>query len=317
MLQTIRDKISGWFAAVFLGAVALVFIFWGIDFQAGAIADAARVNGEKISADVMLRAWQDRQSQLQQVMRTELPPDLVKAQQAALLDERIRVVLLTQRARKLGYRVSDTEVAQTILGFSELQVDGQFSRDRYTAILRQQGRSEAQFENELRTNLALNQLQTGIAASSFVTPRELERRRALEGEQREIAYAVIPASAFAGAVTVTEADVKAWYDSNSGDYRSPESVDVEFLDLRLADVERSVEVTDDTLKAFYEQTKERYETQERRHARHVLISVTDKLDDAAAQKLAEEVLARARAGEDFGKLAAQYSQDTGSAKQGR
>jgi hypothetical protein len=30
MLQKIRDKISGWFATVFLGAIAVVFIFWGI-----------------------------------------------------------------------------------------------------------------------------------------------------------------------------------------------------------------------------------------------------------------------------------------------
>ena len=316
MLQTLRDKISGWVAAVFLGVIALVFIFWGIDFQAGAIADAARVNGEKISADVMLRAWQDRQSQLQQIMRTELPPDLVKAQQSELLDERIRVVLLTQRARELGYRASDAEVAETILGFTELQVDGQFSRDRYTTILRQQGRTEAQFESELRTNLALNQLQTGIAASSFVTPKELARRRSLEGEQREMEYVVIPASAFAGSVSVSDADIQSWYDMNPADYTTPESVDVEFLDLRLADVERSVEVTDEALRAYYEQAKERFTTEERRHARHVLITENETLDDAAAQKLAEEVLAKARAGEDFGALATQYSQDTGSAQQG-
>ncbi len=316
MLQIIRDKISGWFAAVFLGAVALVFIFWGIDFQAGAIADAARVNGERISADVMLRAWQDRQSQLQQMMRTELPDELVKSQQAALLDERIRTVLLTQRARELGYRVGDDYVAETILGFEELKVDGQFSRDRYAAILRQQGRTEAQFEGELRTSLALTQLQNGIAASSFMTPRELERRRALEGEQREVEFLVVPASAFAGSVTATEADIQSWYDEHKSDYMTQESVDVEYLDLRLADVQKEIEVTDDALKAYYEQTKDRFETQERRHARHVLISVTDQVNDAAAQKLAEEVLAKARAGEDFGKLAEQYSQDTGSAKQG-
>jgi peptidyl-prolyl cis-trans isomerase D len=316
MLQIIRDKISGWFAAVFLGAVALVFIFWGIDFQAGAIADAARVNGERISADVMLRAWQDRQSQLQQMMRTELPDELVKSQQAALLDERIRTVLLTQRARELGYRVGDDYVAETILGFEELKVDGQFSRDRYAAALRQQGRTEAQFESELRTNLALTQLQNGIAASSFMTPRELERRRALEGEQREVEFLVVPASAFAGSVTATEADIQAWYDEHKSEYMTPESVDIEYLDLRLADVQKEIEVTEDALKAYYEQSKDRFETQERRHARHVLIQVTDQVNDATARKLAEDVLAKARAGEDFGKLAEQYSQDTGSAKQG-
>ena len=43
MLQTIRDKVSGWFATVFLGAIAVVFIFWGIDFKSSAGNFAARV----------------------------------------------------------------------------------------------------------------------------------------------------------------------------------------------------------------------------------------------------------------------------------
>jgi len=316
MLQKIRDNVSGWFAAVFLGAVAIVFIFWGVDFQGGAISDAARVNGDRISANEMLRAWQERQSQLQQMMRTELPDELVASQQAALLDERIRIVLLTQRAEEIGYRVSDEQIAQTILGYPELQVDGQFSRDRYSAILRSQGRTEAQFENELRTNLALSQLQGGIAASAFATPRELERRRALENEQREIEYAVLPASAFAATVAVTDADIQSWYDDNQSRFMTPETVDVEYLDLRLADVEQQVEVTEEALRAYYEQVKERFETQERRRARHVLINVTDEVPDAAALQRAEEVLAKARAGEDFGKLAQEYSQDSGSAAQG-
>ena len=33
MPQQIRDKITGWFAAVFLGAIAVVFVFWGIQFE--------------------------------------------------------------------------------------------------------------------------------------------------------------------------------------------------------------------------------------------------------------------------------------------
>ena len=46
MLQTIRDKTSGIVATLFLGAVALVFIFWGahglIDFNIGPKSYAAK-----------------------------------------------------------------------------------------------------------------------------------------------------------------------------------------------------------------------------------------------------------------------------------
>ena len=45
-------------------------------------------------------------------------------------------------------------MADTIMQAEELQVDGKFSRDRYTSLLRQQNKSEGQFEHELRGNLA-------------------------------------------------------------------------------------------------------------------------------------------------------------------
>ncbi|MET0660045.1 MAG: SurA N-terminal domain-containing protein, partial [Steroidobacteraceae bacterium] len=98
MLQTIRDKASGWVATLFLGAIAVVFIFWGVDFQSSANDYAAKVDGTKISAETVRNAWQRRQSQLQQMMRADLPPEMVKSQQKAMLDEQVRTTLLTQRA---------------------------------------------------------------------------------------------------------------------------------------------------------------------------------------------------------------------------
>ncbi|MGL6223634.1 MAG: SurA N-terminal domain-containing protein, partial [Steroidobacteraceae bacterium] len=48
MLQRIRDRTSGWFAIVFLGAIAVVFIFWGIQFESAVTSAAATVNGQDI-----------------------------------------------------------------------------------------------------------------------------------------------------------------------------------------------------------------------------------------------------------------------------
>ncbi len=64
-----------------------MFIFWGIDFGASAASFAAKVDGEEIPIETVRRAWQQRQSQLQQMLRDELPADMVKSQQAAVLDQ--------------------------------------------------------------------------------------------------------------------------------------------------------------------------------------------------------------------------------------
>lgn len=316
MLQTIRDKISGWVATVFLGAIAVVFVFWGLKFESTTATFAAKVDGEKIPVETVRRAWQQRQSQLQQMMRGEIPEDLMRQQQKALLDEHVRNNLLSQRAKRFGYHVSDAALAKQITSFPELQVDGKFDRDRYAILLRQQGRSEPQFERELRDNMTIQQIQLGVVDSAFVVPYELERRYALDKQEREIDYALVSAGDFTGQVAVTDAQIQAWYDGHKGDFMLPEKVDLQYVELNRATSAAAVTFTDAELKDYYEQVKNRYESPERRHAQHILITPTDGLDDAAARKKAEALTAKAKAGADFAQLAKENSKDTGSAQQG-
>lgn len=317
MLQKIRDKITGWIAAVFLGAIAIVFIFWGVDMgTSGGARYAAEVNGEGIAIEKVQRAWQQQEQQLQQMLRAPVPPEMAKSQQQALIDQYIRNELLQQRADELGFRVSDAAMQQTLTGISELHVDGKFSPERYEFLLRQQGRTVAEFERELRSGMQIEQLQRGIAATAFVTPGEILRRAALQGEKREIDYAVVPIAEFLGAIAIDDAQIKTYYDERPGEFMTPETVDLEYLELKLADVEREVQVDEASLRAYYEQVKERFAEQERRRGRHILIAVDDTTDDATAKKTADEVMAKLNAGGDFAALAKQYSKDPVSAEKG-
>jgi len=315
MLQRIRDRTSGWFAFVFLGAIAVVFIFWGIQFESSVTSAAATVNGQDIASETVRQAWQDRQSELQQQTRDELSPELVKAEQARLVDEFISRELLVQRAHESGYRVSDRELAETLTQIPALQVDGQFSRDRYAALLRQQGRTEPQFEQEFRRDLETAQLSNAIALSSFVTPSELRRRVELQGETRDVAYAVVPAAAFAAQAQPNADEVAAYYAKNKAQFLSQETVALQYLKLDLADIAAGVQVTDEALRKYYDDTAaERNAVPERRKAAHILVEAGT--DDAAAKKKAESILARAKAGEDFAKLARENSDDLGSKSAG-
>jgi peptidyl-prolyl cis-trans isomerase D len=316
MLQTIRDKITGVVATVFLGAIAVVFVFWGIDFKTGAQAYAAKVGGEEISSDTVRRAWQQRQSQLQQMLRDELPPDMVKSQQSMLLDQFVQQALLKQRAQAYGYRVSDHELAQKVMEYPQFQVDGKFSKDRYNALLRSSGLTETGFEAELQEGLLIDQLRNSVVESAFVVPYELDRRYAMEKQEREIDYALIPTASFADTVSITDEQVQLWYNENQSNYLLPETVDLQYVELTRERAEASIEVTEQGLKDFYEQVKDRFTTQERRHGRHILITVGDGVDDAAAKKKAEELTAQAKGGADFAQLAKDNSKDPGSAPQG-
>ena len=315
MLQQIRDKITGWFASLFLGAIAVVFIFWGIRFESGPASAAAKVNGESIPVEQVRRAWQERQTELQQAARNELPEAVVKAQQKKLLEEFVNREVLVQHVNAMGYRVSDADIAREIEAIPALQVDGKFSRDRYAALLRAQGRTEADFEMEFRRDTQIAQLRNGIGISSFVTPGELGRRISLEGQTRDIDYYTIASAPFAAGVVVTPAQVQAYYDASKAKFVTPETVSLQYVELKAADVAATVAVTDEALHQYYDQVApERYLDPERRRARHILVE--SGADDAAAKQKAGQVYASAKAGEDFAKLASANSDDPGSRAQG-
>lgn len=316
MLQTIRDKITGWVAGIFLGAIAVVFVFWGIDFQSSSGSFAAKVDGERIPVETVRRAWQQRQSQLQQMLRNELPPEMAKAQQTALLDQYIQQTLLTQRANEFGYRVSDAALAKRVMEIPQFQVDGKFSQDRYNALLRSNGTTETRFEADLQAELLLEQLQNAVVDSAFTVPFELERRFALEKQQREVDYVLFAANDFLPNVTVTDEQIQKHYDENRDNYLLPETVDLQYIELTRAQAEAGVTVTEEGLKDYFEQVKDRFESPERRQARHILVTATDGLDDAAAQKKAQELTDKAKGGADFAQLAKDNSKDPGSAAQG-
>lgn len=316
MLQTIRDKITGVVATLFLGAIALVFIFWGIDFKMGSQSFAAKVGRESISPDVVRRAWQQRQSQLQQMLRDELPPDMVKSQQAMLLDQFVQQALLKQRAERYGYRVSDQELAARVMEYPQFQIDGKFSQDRYNAMVRSSGLTAAGFEAELQEGLLIDQLRNAVVASAFVAPYELDRRYAMEKQEREIDYALIPATSFAATTSITDEQVKKWYEENQDKYLLPETVNLQYVELTREHAETGIEVTEQALKDYYDQVKDRFTSQERRHGKHILITVGDGVDDAAAKKKAEDLTAKAKGGADFAQLAKDNSKDPGSAQQG-
>ena len=322
MLQGIRDILESqkWLTYIVLGALAVIFAAWGaygiVNLSFGAPDYAAKAGGAEISVETARQAWQRQQSQLQQRLGQDIPAQEKAVFQDQMLEQMVRDLLLSQRSHDLGYRVSEADIIKAIHAIPAFQIGGQYSADAAKFALQQAGISIDTFEAQMRDSLQREQLEDGIAISDFVTTPEVQRMRSLEDEQREVRYAVLPADKFAADAKIDDAAVEAYYKAHTKDFMTPEMAHLQYGELRLEQVASQMTVSDEDLKADYEKNKSKYVNPEQRRAQHILIPVTDPKDDAAALKQAQQVLAEAKAGKDFGQLAKQYSKDTGSAQQG-
>jgi peptidyl-prolyl cis-trans isomerase D len=170
------------------------------------------------------------------------------------------------------------------------------------------------FEEQQRRAYRRSQLQRGIAATSFVTPSEYRRYLNLIAEQRVASIATFDIAALADTIVVRDEDAQAYYDARPDDFRSPESVDFEYLEVRRDQLAAEIDIADDVLQQYYEDNSSRFLQDEQRQARHILILFGD--DEVAAEEQTVALVARAQAGEPFADLARQYSADGGSAQMG-
>jgi peptidyl-prolyl cis-trans isomerase D len=322
MLQKISDSLKAqrWLAYIVLGALILVFAAWGaygiVDIGFGPPNYAAKADGERISIEQASRAWQRQQVQLQQMFGGDIPAARRAELQNQVLEGLISNALLTQRARDLGYRVSERLLRETVRQIPAFQINGTYSVEAAKGRLAQEGLTPATFEADLRLDLARAQIQNGIRLSDFMTPTELARAMALENEQREVRFAVFPPEKFVDAAKIDEQAVQDYYTKHGLEFVTPESARVSYAELRLDQLSAQGSVSDADLQALYAKSKDRYVVPEKRRARHILISASDPKDDAAAHKKADEVMAEANSGKDFAELAKKYSQDAGSAVHG-
>ncbi len=320
MLQSIHDKLKGWVAGLVLGAIGLVFVFWGINWTLSAPTYAAKVNGKEISTAEVRQTYQQQLAQAERATNGTLTDAQRNDIKRRVLDDYVSSEALVTRADDLGYRVSDSEVLQEMALVPAFQVDGKFNLDHALALLHAQGRSAAEVEELFKRDVKLRQLDTALSVSSFATPAEVQRLRALSRQQRELSWITLPAAKYAETAPVDDAAVKAYYDAHKSEYMTPETVNLRYVEISLAQLSAKVTVNDEQLKAFYEEQKaktpERFAQPEQRRVRHILLAVNDPKEDAAVKAKAEGIFKRAEAGEDFAKLAKEFSQDPGSANQG-
>lgn len=316
MLQAFRDNLKGVMAIIIVGLMMIPFALFGVDslfLQDSTAGKAAEVNGSPISEMELTRAVRIQKQQLLDRFGEQAPADLVSDEQlrGPVLARMINRELLRQSAEDGGMAISEETVNQLIISTPQFQQDGRFSADLYTQLLRNMGYTPASYKQLLIEDLLVNQHASGLNGSSFATESDIRTLTALTQQTRSFYYLTLPYESAVDQVSVTDEEIKSYYDENQPQFMAPERVSVEYIDLNLDDLAANTSVDPEEVKAQYEQNVANFHATINRHAAHILIEY----GDDAEQKVAE-VQKRLDAGEDFAKVAGELSEDLGSKELG-
>ena len=319
-----RNAQAPWVRATFL-IIVLVFIFWGIGAGVGVMSDrsdaVAKVNADTISPKRYQRTIDNLERMYRELYKQNVPPDLIKSLdlKSKAIDQLVRVTLMRQEAERIGLQVSDTELAESIQGIAAFQDSGVFTKERYLDVLRANNIQAGEFEEAQREEVLLRKMEDIIGAGVQVSDAELREQYHLDNDKVNLAFARVKAADFAGQVQVADADLQAYYDAHKEEFRVPERARIEVLQYAASAFEGQATVADADVQAYYDNHREQYDKPEEVQARHILFNLSPGASDDEKNKVrqqANDVLAKAKGGEDFAALAKQYSQDEGSKTKG-
>ena len=318
MLQAIRDKVTGWIAYGIIFLISVPFALWGVNsyLGGGEAQPAATVNGEDISLRALDQAYANYRQRLSQLFGGTIPESYASESmmREQVLGQLIEEIALRQYTQEQHYRIGDDELNRIIRNMNVFQRDEQFDTEIYQSQLRSLGYSPLGFEEELRRNNAMEQLQSGILATAFETPLLEKQFTSLNNQTRKIrslTYSVDTASIQPGAD-----EIEQLYLSQTDRYRTPEEVRIDFIELSLDSIKQNIEVDEGDVYARYQESKASYTSPEIRDTSHILITVRgDEEYDPALARITT-IRERIVAGENFDDLARELSEDPGSASDG-
>ncbi len=322
MLQAIRDRAQGVIVWTIVGLIIVTFALFGLSsyLTGGGKAVVATVNGTEISQGQFLREYQNMRERLQQMLGDSYRPELFdeSRMKAQVLESLIRRELVNQALQDDGFHVAFELAARTIHQIPAFQgEDGKFSAEVYKRVMQVQGMDPDLFVLQVARDIAEQHLQGGIQQSAIVTEAMLRDRLALEGQQREAGYFLLPVARYQDKVQLDDAAIAAWYEAHKQRFQIPEAVQLAYIELDLEKLSQDVQVSEEEIRAHYDQYRQNYLlAPEKRRVRHILIPVNDPAEDAEARAKIEQLAERIRQGEKFADVAREASQDLLSAEKG-
>jgi parvulin-like peptidyl-prolyl isomerase len=287
MAERLKKKVSAknFTAIVLFGAIILVFVLFGFSGRlgSGGLGAAAQVNDALISVANM----QTQENNLRQMYGDALGNDAARLRQEALRGL-IDREMMSQAAQKSGILVADAEIRDAITkDIPVFQDKGQFQRDYYMRYLEMTRQTPRDFENSIRQQQEGLRVRHLFDIASQLTAVEAAKLADLKAYKLNVQFVKLDHKELAKNFSVNTSEAEKAL------------TDAEFLK---------------KAQAYFEKNKTDYAKEEEVRAQHILLQLKPGASPDDEKKVlakAEELKKKAES-TDFGKLAAQNSDDPGS-----
>ena len=315
MLGIIRDKASGWIAGIIVGALVLSFAFWGVSsyFGQGGDVNVATVNG----SDINLKSFQQSFYTLRKQMQSMLQDDALTLEEEAFVKEEtlkrlIETEVVNQLIKDNGLRVTNDKVVETIKELEYFKDDEGFDRDKYERSIINMGMEPAYFEAQLRMDLLSEQLQAGLSESLFVLETELNDVVRLKSQTRDLTYGILNLSSFIDEDEVDDSEIKAFYKANPQRFVEPEKVKIEYLELDVNELAKSITSDEESLRNYYNNNKDKYDVVEQRSVTKLFVKADEESsaeDKVKAKEVIDAAMLLVKDGKNFEEVIEKFTEE--------
>jgi peptidyl-prolyl cis-trans isomerase D len=192
------------------------------DFSGSSRGTIATVSGEDVlSSDVQLMA--------RNMGRRQFPQGVPEMMQAYFMQNAANNLILQKaleaEAHHMGLWVSDVELRDTLQHGQFGQIffpGGNFvGQDQYADLVSSDfGMSVAQFEQAVKTQILINKIESAVTSGVSVSDDEIKQEFRKQNAKVKVDYAVVTANDLKSKINPTDAELKAYYDQSKARYQN-------------------------------------------------------------------------------------------------
>jgi len=289
MISSLRNKkklITFSLWFIIAAFVGTIFFVWGVGDKAQQSLYAAKVNGVIITDQDFRDKLEATRNQFRQLFGQNIDDALQgSVLEKTVMESLIDETLLRNEANKLNVPVSDAEVAANIQTVPAFQTDGKFDQERYVQLLGRNRLTPQVFEAGLKQDILLAKIKNIIRESVAVSDVEIEKEYVYRDTEATIAYLELNADKFVDQVQVTDEALKAFYEENKTAYTVPAKADFKYVIFDPENYKGDFKATDSEIENYFIQNKASLVEPEKVNAAHILLKVNNWADEVAANEV--------------------------------